>query len=111
MLVTDGQGLPLGLHLDSAQKAEVSLAETALATVRVPRQRGRPRTRPRQVTADKGYDSDGLRRRLRRRGIRPAIPRIRRRGARQRRGRPEADVRPAYRRRWIIERTFAWLGW
>ena len=106
MVVVDGQGLPLGLLVASAQQAEVRLAEPALATVRVPRPRGRPKTRPGTLVADKGYDSMGFRRRLRSRGIRPCIPS--RRGRRLRPGR-KPDL-TGYRQRWRIERTFAWLG-
>ena len=47
MLVVDGNGLPLGFHLDSANKAEVKLAEQTLDTIRVARPRGRPKRRPR----------------------------------------------------------------
>ena len=69
MLVVESQGLPIGVLVASAQRAEVKLAEPTLATVRVPRARGRPRTRPKELVADKGYDSRPLRHRLRRRGI------------------------------------------
>lgn len=107
LLVTDGQGLPLGAVVASAQQAEVKLAEATLATVQVPRLGGgRPRQRPTTLVADRGYDSDPLRQRLRRRGIRPCIPF--RRNRRPRRGR-KPDLR-AYRHRWHVERTFAWLG-
>ena len=106
MVAVDGQGLPLGLLVASAQEAEVHLAEPTLATIRVPRRRGRPRTRPKELVADKGYDSKGLRERLRRRGLRPCIPE--RRGRRLRPGpRPNLE---GYRQRWHVERTFAWLG-
>ena len=105
MLVTDGQGLPIGGLVASAQPAEIRWAEATLRTVRVPRRRGRPRTRPRVLVADKGYDSDAFRRHLRRRGIRPCIPYRRHR---RRRGR-RPDLTP-YRSRWRIERTFSWLG-
>jgi hypothetical protein len=74
MLVVENQGLPIGGLIASAQPAEVQLAEATLATVKVPRPKGRPRTRPKEVVADKGYDSGPLRRRLRRRGIKPCIP-------------------------------------
>ena len=37
-------------------------------------QPGRPRKRVRVLAADKGYDSKGLRAALRRRGIRPQLP-------------------------------------
>lgn len=74
MLVTDGEGLPIGLLVESAQKSEVRLAEATLATVRVARRRGRARTRPERLTCDRGYDSRAFRRYLTRRGIRHAIP-------------------------------------
>ena len=106
MMVIDGAGIPLGTLVESAQRAEVQLAEPVLDRIRVPRTRGRPKKRPRVLVADKGYDSESLRRRLRTRGIRPCIPR--RRNARPRRG-PKPDL-TAYRHRWLVERTFAWLG-
>ncbi len=37
MLVFDGNGLPLGFHLDSANRAEARLAEQTLDTIRVAR--------------------------------------------------------------------------
>ena len=63
MAVVDGRGVPLGLLVASAQDAEVRLAEPTLATVRVPLSRGRPKTRPTSVVADKGYDEVPRRRR------------------------------------------------
>ena len=106
MLVTDAQGVPIGGLVASAQEAEINLAESTLATVKVPRGRGRPRSRPEELVADKGYDSRPFRLRLRRRGIKPCIPE--RRGRRPRPGR-KADI-SNYRNRWKVERTFAWLG-
>jgi len=62
MVVVDGQGIPLGAQLASASPAEVSLAESTLAEVKLPRWgRGRPRTQPRRVIADRAYDSNPLR--------------------------------------------------
>jgi transposase len=109
MVVVDGRGLPLGNYLHSASPAEVKLAETTLATIRVGRRHraGRPRQKPVRVIADKAYDSDPLRKRLQKRGIELVCPHKKNR------------VRPAtqdgralrrYRRRWIVERTNAWLG-
>jgi transposase len=73
--------------------------------------RGRPRTRPERVLADKGYSSRAIRRYLRRRGIRATIPERRdqqnnraRRGATG--GRPPTFDRGAYRRRNVVERCF-----
>jgi transposase len=109
MVVADGNGLPIGLYVHSAQPHENQLADATLATVRVPQQRGRPRTRPKEVVADKAYDSHGFRQRLRRRGIKPTIPTVVRRERRQpRRGRP-IKVGASYRQRWKIERCFGWM--
>src|SRR3972149_4975215 len=74
MVVTDGAGIPLGTLVASAQQAEVHLAKATLSRIRVPRDRGRARTRPRSLVADKGYDSEALRLELRGRGIHPCIP-------------------------------------
>jgi transposase len=74
MLAVEHQGVPIGGLVASAQPAEVKLAEPTLATVKVPRAKGRPRTRPKEAVVDKGYDNGPLLERLRRRGIKPSIP-------------------------------------
>jgi transposase len=107
MVVTDGNGLPRAVLLDSAQKAEIQLAEETLGLLWVPKRGpGRPKTGPKELVADRGYDSEAFRTHLRRRGIRPCIPE--RRGKRPRPGKkPDTSN---YRLRWIVERTLAWLG-
>jgi hypothetical protein len=74
MVLVDGEGLRLGVRLESTSPSEVKLAEATLAEVRVPRAKGRPRQKPEWVIADRGYDSDPLRQRLRRRGIDLIVP-------------------------------------
>jgi transposase len=109
MVVVDGAGTPLGAHLDSASPAEVRLLERTLDTVAVPRahRAGRPRKRPDRLIADRAYDSNALRAALVARGIVPIIPaRTTNRRATHQDGRPLRR----YRHRWIVERTFAWLG-
>ena len=70
MVVVDGQGVPLGSQLVLASPGEVTLAESTLAQIAVPRGgRGHPQQRPLRVIADRGYDSDPLRWRLLQRGI------------------------------------------
>jgi transposase len=69
---------------------------------------GRPRHRPDRLILDRGYDSNELRASLDRRGIEPIIPALS--------NHPHATQQDGrklrrYQRRWIIERTFAWLGW
>lgn len=110
MVLVDGRGTPLGAHLDSASPSEITLLEATLATVRVRRAHrpGRPRWRPQRLILDRGYDSNPLRQWLSACGIEPIIP------AQQRRfNATHQDGRKLrrYRRRWIVERTFAWLGW
>jgi len=107
MVLVDGEGLPLGVRLESASPSEVKLAEATLAEVRVPQAKGRPRQKPKRVIADRGYDSDPLRQRLRRRGIELIVPY--RENNRQRRYEDGRKLR-RYKRRWIVERTNAWLG-
>ena len=107
MVVVDGTGIPLGIQLGSASPAEVKLAESTLAQISVPQKRGRPRSRPLRVIADRAYDSDPLRWRLLQRGILLISP--------HRRGRRKLSLNDGrslrrYRNRWKIERTFAWLG-
>jgi IS5 family transposase len=61
--------------------------------------RGGPRRRPAKLHADKGYDHRRCRRECRARGVRP---RISRRGV-------DSSERLG-RRRWVVERTLAWLA-
>jgi transposase len=107
MVVVDGRGVPVGVQLASAQIAECRLAESTLKQVSVPRPgRGRPRSHLRRVIADRGYDSDPLRRRLKRQGTELIVPyRI---NVRNRRFEDKRKLR-RYRKRWKIERTNAWL--
>jgi transposase len=109
MLVVDGNGLPIGLYLDSAQPHEITLADKTLKTIRVPQKRGRSRTRPKSLAADKAYDSRTFRTELRKRGIRAVIPTFERRKRKKpKRGRP-IKVGAEYKSRWKVERSFAWM--
>ena len=108
MMVTDGDGTPLAAHIESASPAEVNLIEKTLAMISVGKKgaRGAPRRRPERFIADKAYDSNGLRSRLTDRNILPLIP--------ARSGNKNATYQDGrmlrrYRRRWKIERAFAWL--
>ena len=98
MVLVDGQGVPLGVHLSSASPGEASLAEATLAQ-RVTRKL------PKRIIADKGYDWRALWERLKKRGIDLIAPHLRTRKNRFQDGRKLRR----YKRRWIIERTNAWL--
>lgn len=108
--MVEGHGLPIGLHLDSGAVADITAAPATLATIRVPRHHGRPRTRPLGLAADRGYDSAAFRRLLAHRGIRHAIPSRQHHGQRRQRGRPPQAPRALLRHRWKVERFFAWLN-
>ena len=99
--------------LTPGQQHESIVCQELLARVRVRTSAGagRPRTRPKLVVADKGYDAGGFRRYLRRRGIRCVIPekRVPAGKRRRRRGRPPGFCRVTYRRRNVIERLVGWL--
>lgn len=107
MMVVDGEGLPMAAQVVSATPAEVTLLEGTPEEIRVPRRsRGRPKKKPERMIADKAYDSDPLRDRLWERGIELIVPTrngrmtLRYDGRKMRR----------YRKRFKIERTFAWLN-
>jgi transposase len=100
MVLVDGAGTPLGAYLDAASPAEVTLLDQTLASQPI-------RGKPARLIADRGYDSNAVRRFLKRRRIRPIIPaRSNNTQATDQDGR----CLRRYRRRWIVERTFAWLG-
>jgi transposase len=108
MVVVDGQGIPLGNHLDSASPSEVKLLEKTLRTIAVPRKdRGRPRKRPERLIADKGYDSDPLRRKLKARGIELICPY---RSNNMQQKYYDGRKMRRYKRRYKVERTFSWFG-
>jgi transposase len=109
MVVAEGHGVPIGLPVASARPPETQLADATLATIRVPQQRGRPRTRPKALVADNAYDSHDFRQQLRRRGIKPTIPPLtRRKRCTPKRGRP-INTGAGYRQRWKVERCCGWM--
>ena len=106
MVLVDGKGIPLGVHLSSANRHEMKLAEATLANVSVRRAaRGRPRNKPQRIIADKGYDSQRLRDAMKAKRIDFIVPHLK-----NRKHKPQ-DRRKLrrYKRRWIVERTNAWL--
>ena len=101
-VVVDRTGLPVGVVTASADTAEVALAEPALATIPA----GVPVGWDVPVVADRGYDSDPLRDRLAEGGYRLLAPHRRNR---TRPSRNDGRRMRRYRRRFLVERTNAWL--
>jgi transposase len=107
-LACDGKGRPLSVVITAGQRHDSTQLVAVLEGIRVPRPggRGRPRTRPDHVIADKGYSYGRCRRWLRRHQIPHTIPE--RRDQRARRatqpGRPLAFDQAIYARRNVVER-------
>ena len=98
-LLTDAGGIPLAWALTGGNRHDVSQLLPLVDSVpAVAGLAGRPRQRPSSVIADRGYDSNPHRRRLRQRGIKPVIAR-----------RNTKHGSGLGRYRWVVERTFAWL--
>ncbi|WP_435813806.1 IS5 family transposase [Streptomyces tauricus] len=108
-LASDGRCRPLAFALTAGQAGDAPAFTAVMARLRVPRRRGRPRTRPDTVLADKAYSSRAIRDYLHRRGIRTVIPipadqlRHRMRQGSDG-GRPPAFDREAYKQRNTVER-------
>lgn len=102
--MTDRHGIPLAAAVTPGQRHESTCCRELVGQVRLPRPgRGRPRTRPKSVVADKGYNTAAFRAYLAGRGVRAVIPRFASQPAD-----PRFD-REAYRGRNVIERCVGWL--
>lgn len=110
-LVCGGKGRALAFILTPGQTADTSMLTATLSEIRIPGARGKPRSRPDRVLANKGHPSKANRAWLRGHGIAATIPerddQIAHR--RQRRGRPidfGDQQRTRYRGRNGVERCF-----
>ena len=99
MAVADGTGLPLSVWITSGQRNEVTLVEDTLDACFL-------QELPSKLIGDKAYDSNGLDDRLlRERNVELIAPHNPTRKHKTQDGR----ALRRYRRRWKIERLFAWL--
>ena len=100
MAITDTHGLPVSVCVTSASPHEVKLVEQTLDSSFLDEV-------PQMLIGDKAYDSDPLDEKLRsERGVELIAPHKTNRSKP-----PTQDGRPLrrYRRRWKVERLFAWL--
>jgi transposase len=98
MAVADRSGLPVAVYIESATPHEVKLVESTLVQMVVPEA-------PQNLIGDNAYDSDKLDAELKPYGIEVIAPHRRNRKNKTQDGRRLRR----YRRRWKIERLFAWL--
>ena len=100
MAIADAAGFPVSAHIESASPHEVKLVEATIDS-------GFTQYAPDKLVGDKAYDSDELDQRLlNERNIEMVAPH--RRGRKKRKTQDGRKLR-AYRRRWKVERLFAWL--
>jgi transposase len=103
MAISDSAGLPISMHIASASPHEVTLTEPTIAKCFVADEK------PARLIGDKAYDSDPLDVKLAvEYGVELIAPH--RLGWRRKRQKTQ-DGRPLrrYKRRWKVERLFAWL--
>ena len=100
MAIADASGLPVAAHVESASPHEVKLVEDTIDS-------SFTQYAPDKLIGDKAYDSDPLDDRLLEdRGVEMIAP--------HRKGRKKPSTQDGrklrrYRRRWKVERLFAWL--
>lgn len=100
MAIADAAGFPVAAHIESASPHEVKLVEATIES-------SFTGYAPAKLIGDKAYDSDGLDQALfDERGIEMIAP--------HRKGRKKIKTQDGrklrrYRRRWKVERLFAWL--
>ena len=100
MAIADAAGFPVSAHIESASPHEVKLVEQTIDS-------GFTHYAPDRIIGDKAYDSDGLDERLlNERDIEMIAPH---RENRRRQSTQDGRKLRRYKRRWKVERLFAWL--
>ena len=99
MAVADRNGLPVACWIASGPRHETKLVVDTLKARFV-------RVLPKKLIGDRAYDSDPLDAELAKRGVEMIAPNLSTRTV------PTQDrrkLRHRYKRRWLVERLFAWL--
>jgi transposase len=98
-VLTDGQGVPLVIDVTPANTPDANQAVPLVDAVPpIGGKPGHPRQRPERVMADRGYDDEEERQKLRDRGIDPELAKRRT---------PHGSGLGVFR--WVVERTISWL--
>jgi transposase len=99
MAVADGTGFPVAISVGSASPHEVRLVEETL-------DKRFTQEKPERLIGDRAYDSDPLDKRLQQQGIQLIAPH---KSNRKKPATQDGRVLRRYKRRWKVERLFAWL--
>lgn len=99
MAIADANGLPIALYTEAASPAEVTLVGATLESMHV-------NGKPLHVVADKAYDSDKLRECMADDDMILLAPH---RSGRKRPAYNDGRKMRRYKKRWKVERMFAWL--
>jgi transposase len=100
MAIADASGLPVAIDIQSASPHEIKLVEAAIKSRFI-------KTAPKRMIGDKAYDSDSLDQRLlKEHGTELIAPH---KANRKKPKTQDGRVLRRYKRRWKVERFFAWL--
>jgi transposase len=98
-VLVDAGGVPLVANITGANRHDVTqLLPMVDAIPPIKGKPGRPLSKPKQVQADRAYDSEGHRQELRDRGIKPVLAK-----------RNTEHGSGLGKTRWVVERTISWL--
>lgn len=101
-LLTEGNGIPIGVAIDGANRHDKKLTEKTLESIVV--ERPDPQEKEQNICLDKGYDYKDIRELLVRWGY---TAHIKTRGEEKK----EKETIPGYRaKRWVVERTHSWMN-
>lgn len=100
-LLTDGQGMPIGVTVTAGQRNEAPEFENLMESCFI--NTFRKSKRPDALAGDKGYSSAKIRNYIRKRDIKPVIP------ARSNEKRESTFDKRTYKQRNVIERAIGWL--
>ena len=102
-LLTEAQGIPLGVAVDGANRHDMKLVRATVDSLPVHRPAPTPE-RSQGLCLDKGYDFDEVRQTLQEFGF---TAHIRSRGEEAQAIKKEAGFKA---RRWVVERTHSWMN-
>ncbi|GAC1563761.1 MAG: hypothetical protein NVS2B7_37730 [Herpetosiphon sp.] len=102
-LLTDGQGIPIGLAVDGANRHDMKLVRATIDSIVIERP-APSAAQPQGMCLDKGYDYADVRATLEEFGF---TAHIKARGEEAKELKEEAGKRA---RRWVVERSHSWMN-